>query len=308
MSFPNSWGRLPGPADLLAVIGEDLSGGSVLLGLPEELPGSLFAIEVAELTVRSGFGRWETVRAEESCEPRAYVDQWLNAGAAEEFVLWVDATGQISAAQTWVDYVRRSAGATGTPRMCIAMDMAYAKVCPEEKGLRRRVWSDFVTSSDSRALVERACRRSGKSRMHTALKSALVAELADGDLSLAEQLSGQRLGGIFDSPKHSPDRKWAAQVAVLFPIVESERQHLRDTHRDLWNLPYTREDGKRIERLEELEIGDMARQVREIPALAAERERLDWLRRVRNALAHSEVVPWATLISHTGIQIVDFRK
>lgn len=310
MNFPNSWSRLPGPADLLAVIGEDLGGGSVLLGLPEDIPGSMFAVEVAELILRSGFSQWETVRTDESgmIEPRAYVGQRFNESTAEKFVLWVDATGQISAAQAWIDYARRFAGVVGIPRMCIAMDMDYAVDCQEEKGLRRRVWSDFVTPSDSRALVEHTCRRSGNSQMHIALKSALVAELTGGDLSFAERLSGQRLGGILNSPTHPPERVWAAQVAVLFPIIERERQRLLNIHRGLWRLPYIREDGKRIERLEDLEIGDMANQVRRIPALAAERERLDWLRRVRNALAHAKVVPWSTLTSHIAIQIVDFRR
>ena len=311
MNFPNLWVRLPGPADLLAVIKEDLSGGgSVLLGLPEDMPGSLFAVEVAELTARFGFGQWETVQTDESCEtaPRAYVGQRFNGGEAKEFVLWVDATSQTSAAQAWVDYAQQSAGVAGTPRMCIAMDMAYADVCQEGKGVRRRVWSDFVTPLDSRVLVEQACRRSGNSPMHTALKSALVAELAGGDLSLADRLSRQGLGGIFDSPMHSPERIWAAQISVLFPIVESQRQHLLDTYRNLWRLPYNREDGRRIERVEDLEIGDMANQARQIPALEAERNRLGWLRRVRNTLAHAEVVPWSTLTSHIANQIADFRR
>lgn len=311
MNFPNSWSRLPGPADLLAVIGEDLSGGSsVFLGLPEDVPGSLFAVEVAELTARSRFGQWETVRADESrgTAPRVYVNQRFNGVEAKELVLWVDATSDTSAAQAWVDYVRRFAGVAGTPRTCIAMDLAYAEFCQEEKGVRRRVWSDFVTSLDSRALVERVCRRSGNSPMHTALKSTLVAELAGGDLSMAERLSGERLGGLFNSQTHPPERVWAAQISVLFPIVESWRQHLLDTCRDLWNLPHIRDDRKRIERLEDLEIGDMANQARWVSALAAERERLDWLRRVRNALAHAEVIPWSTLISHTAIQIADFRE
>ena len=310
MNFPNSWNQLPGPSDLLAVIGEDLGGGSVLLGLPKDMPGSMFAVEVAELILRSGFGQWETVRTDESgmIEPRAYVGQRFNESATEKFVLWVDATGQTSAAEAWVDYAQRFAGVAGIPRMCIAMDMDYAVDCQEEKGLRRRIWSDFVTPLDSRALVERACRRSGDSQMHTALKSALVAELADSDLSFAERLSGQRLGRILNSSMHPHERVWAAQIAVLFPIIERERQRLLNAHRGLWHLPYIREDERRIERVEDLEIGDMANQAREIPALAAERERIRWLRSVRNKLAHVEIVPWMTLISHIGIQIVDFRR
>ena len=67
-------------------------------------------------------------------------------------------------------------------------------------------------------------------------------------------------------------------------------------------------DGTVIRCLIDLEIGDMATQARLGGPLVAERQRLDWLRRVRNALAHSKVVPWGTLTSPIAVHIADFRE
>ena len=52
----------------------------------------------------------------------------------------------------------------------------------------------------------------------------------------------------------------------------------------------------------------MAAQARQLRALETERRRLDWLRWVRNTLAHSKIVPWSMMISPTALQIADFRE
>jgi hypothetical protein len=140
------------------------------------------------------------------------------------------------------------------------------------------------------------------------LRSALVAELAGTDLTFAERLSREPLGRVLQASDHPRERIWAAQIAVLFPLVERERQCILDTHRTLWRLPHTRNDGTQIRCLKDLEIGDMAAQARWSGPLEVERQRLNWLRRVRNQLAHNEVVPWGTLTSPIGIRIADFRQ
>ena len=60
--------------------------------------------------------------------------------------------------------------------------------------------------------------------------------------------------------------------------------------------------------MENLEIGDMAAQAKRVGLPDAERQRLGWCRRVRNALAHNEAVSWETLTSPIAIRIVDFRE
>ena len=90
--------------------------------------------------------------------------------------------------------------------------------------------------------------------------------------------------------------------------MESERRRQLDAYRTLWRLPHTRKDGKEIRSLENLEIGDMAVQAKRVGLPDAERQRLGWFRRVRNALAHNEVVSWETLTSPIAIRIIDFRE
>ena len=311
MSFPHAWARLPGPVDFLDAIVEDLTDrNSVLVGLPDAAPVAAVAVEIAEAIKRNGLGRWETVRSKEVdvTSPLAFIARRFDGRDAEGFVLWIDAMNGDAAATTWADYARRFAGIEKTPRICIAMSAACAEACREDKGLRRRLWRDFVTASDARVLVGRLGRRFGRSPEHIALKSALIAELAGPDLAFAERLAQEPLGRILTAKDHPPECIWAAQVSVLFPLVERERRRLLDIHRGLWRIPHLRENGEKIQSLEDLEIGDMASQVRWFRALETEWRRLDWLRRVRNALAHNEIVPWGTLVSPVALQITDFRE
>ena len=303
---------MPGPADFLESIVEDMTDRiAVLAGLPDGIPEADFAVEIAEAVQRRGLGRWEAVRCAESCKttPSESISRRFNGADAGSFVLWVDATNGGSTATAWADHARLYAEFEESPRICIAMNTACAETCREDKRLRQRLWRDFVTASDSRVLVERLGRRCGRHPEHIALKSALIAELAGSDLSLAERLAAERLGQILISGNHPPERIWSAQVGVLFPIVERERRRLLDVHRDLWRLPHTREDGKEIQCPEDLEIGDMAFQAKEWGrALKPEWLRLNWLHRIRNALAHNEIVLWGTLISPIALEIVDFRE
>ena len=108
--------------------------------------------------------------------------------------------------------------------------------------------------------------------------------------------------------EHPREYIWRAQVSVLLPLVESERRRQLDAYRALWRLPHLRKDGKEIVTLENLEIGDMAAQAGSVGVPKPERQRLGWLRRVRNALAHNEVVSWQTLTSPIAIRILDFRE
>ena len=311
MSLPRAWARLPGPVDFMETVLEDLAERfSVLAGLPDEMPCATVAVEIADLVKHRRLGRWDAVRSTEArtLVPSDSIARRFDGGDAAGSVLWIDATGRDVAATAWADHARRFAEEPDMPRLCIAMDTACAITCREDKRLRRRLWRDFVTPLDARALVERLGRRSGQRPAHIVLRSALVGELAGTDLAFAERLSRDPLDRILEAGAHPRERIWAAQVAVLFPLVERERQCLLDAHRALWRLPHTRRDGTQIRRLRNLEIGDMAAQAWVSAPLAVERPRLNWLRRVRNQLAHNEVVPWGTLTSPIAIRIADFRQ
>ena len=311
VSLPRAWARLPGPVDFLETVLEDLADRtSVLAGLPDEIQSATLAVEVADLVKHRRLGRWEAVRSTEARRlvPSESMARRFDGGNAAGSVLWIDATGWNVAATAWADHARRFAELPNMPRMCIAMDAACAEACQEDKRLRRRLWRDFVTPLDARALVERLGRRSGHRPAHVVLRSALVAELAGTDLAFAERLSREPLGRMLQASDHARERIWAAQVAVLFPLVERERQCILNTHRTLWRLPHIRKDGTRIRCLKDLEIGDMAAQARWSGPLEVARQRLNWLRRVRNQLAHNEIVPWGTLTSPIATRVADFRQ
>lgn len=245
MSLQHTWPRLPGPADLLAAIVEDLRGGnSVLVGLPENLSTSAFAVEVADLIKRKGLGGWETV---ELGDPRlgtpmeTVARQRNGRGGA---VLWVDATNDDETARTWADDVRKFGGGAEASRICVAMSITCAEASEEDNALRRRIWGDFVTVVDTRVLVERNNRHLEKTRAHIEFKSALVAALAGSDLFCADRLSRESLKKLLDSRDHPHQRIWEAQVSILLPLVERQRRRLLDAHRDFWHqkLPDVRKD------------------------------------------------------------------
>ena len=311
MSFPHAWARLPGPADLLDTILEDLADRiAVVAGLPEGFPSGALAVEISDLVGHRGLGRWEPVRSSEArtMVPSDTLARRFGNENADGSVLWVDTMGEEAAARAWADHARRLVEFADMPRLCIMMDSKCAESCAEDKRLRRRLWREFVTPLDARALVERIGRRSGHSRAHSVLRSTVIAEIADTNLALAERLSRVPLRRILQPSDNPSEFIWRAQVSVLLPLVESERRRQIDTYRTLWRLPHTRKDGKEIRSLENLEIGDMAAQAQRVGLPHAERQRLGWFRRVRNALAHNEVVSWETLTSPIAIRIMDFRE
>lgn len=311
MSLPRAWARLPGPVDFLDTVLEDLADRvSVLAGLPDETLSDTLAVEVADLVKHRGLGRWEVVRSTEARtrRPSDSMNRRFNGGNPASSILWIDATGGEVAATAWANYARDSAERPDIPRLCIAMDATHAEACGEDKRLRRRLWRDFATPLDARAIVERFGRRSGLRPANVALRSALVAELADTDLARAERLARSPLREILDASNHPRERIWAAQAGVLFPIVERQRQWLLKRHETLWQVPHTRRDGTQIRHRQRLEIGDMAAQARSGGLLGVDHAHLDWLRRVRNQLAHNEVVSWGTLTSPTAVRIADFRE
>ena len=297
--------------DFLETVLEDLADRvTVLVGLPDVAQNGRVAIEVADLVKQRGLGRWEAVRFAEARDrnPSDVMARRFNGRRAAGAVLWVEATGADTVARAWADYARDAVETPSMPRLCIAMDMEDAEACDEDKRLRRRLWRDFMTPLNARAIAERFGRRSGHRAANIVLRSAVVAELAGTNLAYAEKLSRHSLARILNSTDHPRDRIWAAQVAVLLPLVERQRRWFLDAHGALWQLPHVRKDGTQVRRLEDLEIGDLAAQARSSRLLGVDGERLDWLRRVRNRLAHNDIVPWATLTSRIGVRIEDFRE
>ena len=307
MRLPHAWAQMPGPAHFLDTILEDLADRTaVVAGVPSTFPVGMLAVELAEMVGQRRLGRWVAIRSSEATTipPEEAIARRINDD--EDPVMCVDTTGCGVATDCWTRQIRLLAEEPQMPRVCIVVDASRALACAEDKRLRRRMWGDFVTALDSRALAQRYARRQGLSAAHTELHSAVIAELAREDLAYADQLARKPLGRILDDHQNSRDRVWAAQVAILFPVIERERQRLIRDHLNFWHLPYTRPDGREIGTLDELEIGDLAAQLRRA-GLDKVRRRAEWLRRVRNDLAHNKTVAWSTLVSHDALQVVDFR-
>ncbi len=310
MSISTTWNRLPGPADFLDTIIEDLVGGNtVLVGIPDTIR-SRCSVMIAETVKRKEIGRWAAVRSWEAHQ--STLNQFIENynSDAKILVLWVEATDEDTVSKWVNDARRRFAGGDEMPCICIAMPIVHAEVYQEDSGLRRHLWTDFVTSSDSRVLIERWCRYLGKDPMHIALKSTLIAELIGPDLVMADELAHKSLRQILDPSKFSPEHIWSAQASVLFPLIGRERQRLLKKYQNLWNLPHCREDGRKIRHLEKLEVGDLYAQVehQQVNLSHADEDRLNWLRLVRNRLAHHDIVLWGTLTSPVARQIANFGE
>ena len=308
MSLPSVWPRLPGAADFLDTILDDLSDhASVLIGLPNDVPNDLFAIEMAEQVKFRSVGNWDTVRADEACSvaPKDSIERRFGDSNAARFVLWVDADSDGSV-EAWIQHLLQMNN-DQMPRVCVPISDQQQLYLERGKTLRKRNWRDFVTPLDSRVLVQRVARREGHKQQHIKLKSALVSEIAGIDLMQAERLASWPISKLLDVGQHNEAKIWAAQLSVLLPLIERERQKLLDEFAVDWSLPHNRKDGTIIFKLYELEIGDMTHQAQYIDQLEPAIRRLNWLREVRNLIAHHQIVGWDLLTSPVGIEIQDFR-
>lgn len=83
-------------------------------------------------------------------------------------------------------------------------------------------------------------------------------------------------------------RLWRAQVAVLYPFLESQRRDMIDAYRTQLSVPHIRASGERVTDLDNLDLGDIVRQVdmRLLSLSQRQSTRLRFLRDLRNELAH----------------------
>ena len=173
MTFLPAWARLPGPADFISAIVDDLRNANiVIVGLPSQYAGGV-ALEIAEVIRNEQLGAWSTVSLNEAnvSSPQDSIGARSKIYHPCGGIIWVYAISCHSA-RSWIDYVNRIVSTDTVPRVCVSMAIASAIDCNEEKRLRRRLWPDFVTPTDSQVISERHCRQNGCSRLHTELKCA----------------------------------------------------------------------------------------------------------------------------------------
>jgi hypothetical protein len=86
-------------------------------------------------------------------------------------------------------------------------------------------------------------------------------------------------------------RIWQAQVGVLLPYVEEQRQRIIEELRNYLEVPFKTEFGQLITERQDLEIGHIYSQIQSnyrIDILT--REKVEYLRDIRNQLAHLEYI------------------
>ena len=302
MSVVPVWSLLPGPIDFVyAIVGDLRDGHFVIAGIPHEYARDV-AVEVAEASKREQLGVWSTVGIDEA--RMASADALIRTHGTENRsgsgIIWVNAIDN-EVATSWINYANEFASKDITPKVCVAVPTSCARKCKEEKHLRRRLWLDFVTSTDSRVLVERHCRQGRYSRVQMELKCELVTKLAGSNLSSAERMATGKLSKLFDIKTHRKEDVWAAQVAVLLPFVDKERRRILKQYPGCWRVPRFRQE-------EDLEVGEMWMQAQQSRVLEQEKRRLEWLRRVRNDLAHNKVISWGTFMSAITLKFADFAN
>ena len=83
-------------------------------------------------------------------------------------------------------------------------------------------------------------------------------------------------------------RIWAAQAAVLLPLIEEQRVSLIDQCRRYLNLPIQTADGRRIDDPLDLEVGQLVRHLAQGRKPRGLMKKAQRLRNARNKLAHME--------------------
>lgn len=98
-------------------------------------------------------------------------------------------------------------------------------------------------------------------------------------------------------PRELRRRIWAAQLRVLFPYIEEQRQLIIDRVASLVRLPYVLRNGEVIDNIRDLEIAHLESILRNHRHFQDEEllDRLAALKCIRNHLAHLEVVGYVTL-------------
>ena len=309
MSFPVQWADLPGPSDFLADLVRDLTSGYIVVGgLPRGLPHSSFSVELTECMHSRGLGSCLVLRESEVRDgsPRElYRTRVAQAGAGR--VVFADARCDDAVMEAWRELVFEHLDCSNASGLCVGFHDSFAANLGERKGLRKRLWGEFVTPVDARVIVRRRERGLQRSVECVELKCALVAQLAGTDLDAAYRLSECSLKQLMDVTRFPSERVWAAQVSVLLPLVDRERRRLLKKYSELWMVPYSIDGSRTAHNLSDLEVSHMVRQASENRVIAKELGLLRWLRGVRNSIAHMKVVSWATLVSRDIVERMNFR-
>jgi len=102
-------------------------------------------------------------------------------------------------------------------------------------------------------------------------------------------------------------RIWSAEVGVMLPFVEEQRQAILARFAGVLRVPFTTRFGEEITNIRDLEIGHIESQLTKNPAVSTEmRQLIKRLRKIRNDLSHLEPLDPALLLSGEVLRASDW--
>lgn len=109
-----------------------------------------------------------------------------------------------------------------------------------------------------------------------------------------EQVHPALAAHLQDGEREIARRVWRAELGVLFPFIEEQRMRMIETLGSRLKVPWPTPYGE-VRDPRDLELSHLVSQARAIRGAERHVPLLDHLRRIRNALAHGENVPWKAL-------------
>ncbi len=346
--------NLPGPSSFVDDIeGTVRDGASVIARFPSEIPSGL----ERELRERlHSLFEWTSVDASQAgSDPLAFLRQQICPGVSAFEVGGIAelaVTDSFQGRLVWIEkiddraWLKWSVTLKAYSDACRNVDLLNRTVfivllsgeavtgeVPEEVALVRCDFRGIVDTLDLFVFALRQVPVGIKRREHHALLAHTVAQVAQWDILIAEQLLELPLAealspegalrqyarergwtaetpecwekGTVDGPEerstvHSAllevsgasrlvrQRIWAAQAAVLLPLVEERRVGLVDRCRRYLDLPIETENGQRVDDPLDLEVGRLAWYLDRPGMPQVLRKQVRRLRRIRNRLAHME--------------------
>ena len=299
MTFPADWTTLPGVSDYLSKIIKNLKdGNSVWLYFPNA-PSNFGA------WVRSELKHWQWKRLLRRSDLQAEI---LQSGC----VYWVEIESDSS---EFRNIFKEKIKSTRFARIGVLVRSNSQKSVKQLRGVEGisvNVWSDFVTSTDSRVLVERIGRSRDWSYGYIDMMSAIVSQLARRDLGLASEYANRGISDILSENLSRNEDIWIAQLQVLFPKIDQFRKEIIRKYRAEWKLPWLDEKAeKEVKNIDNLEIKHLLSQIKNLPISCIESKdfrHLQDAKKYRNKLAHQDVLSWEELISNFGIQVLRIKE
>ena len=293
MIYPMHWQSLPGPSAYVNSIVDSLKQGHLVWAyIPADRMPDRFSTVVQHGMESAGCSKWHRIECEEVARLSLSNDYRVHCCS-------LPSDGK-DFRDTLVQLSEKAHSSGVFPRILV---LAHSNDSKSVAELRRRevvdvkVWSEYVTLTDSRVVVERAGHHQGWSRGYTDLMSSIISQVARNDIRKASNLAARSLRDILCDQSLASEDLWVGQVQSLLPEINSWRRRMLKKHANVWAVPFEREDGHIVTRAADLEIGDLSYQASE------NRNRVDTediqlvnrLAKIRNQLAHMKKVDWTVL-------------